>query len=153
MYEPIDIEALTIWLNEQGLRVPVTVKATMRKKREQNRRGGGGGGKGKQGNVAANAADAATDAATDDIDGVGCKDGKVGKVDKGKKKKKTKRTEEQIGIDKEVEVDTEAKNKEVEDGELRQEFRELSSWMVRKWCQEFSVCCVWRDGVNGWRRK
>ena len=138
MYEPIDIEALTVWLNEQGLRVPVMVKATVRRKNRRGVTNDGGG--------------------DDDDDD---DDGKVGRKEKDKpkkkkKKKKKKQKDEQIAEEEKVEEEegeAEVKNKALEDGELRQELRELSSWMVRKWCQEFSVCCVWRDGVNGWNRK
>ena len=128
MYEPIYVEALTDWLNERGLRVPVTVRVTSRKKRgrgagvdgEGRKSGGGKKGKGKG-------------------DGDGKEDRKVPKQ-----------------VDRE-EITNNGSGRESEmvkpDEEVRLEFRDLSPWMVRKWCQEFSVCCVWRDGGHGWGRK
>ena len=112
MYQPVDIDALTVWLNEQGLKIPVTVRATSRKRRVETE------------------ADCA-----DRSDGEKVSDKRKRGRPKGKK--------------------SERPDDDVEDpsGEVRIEMRELSSWMVRKWCQEFSVCGVWRDGVHGWRRK
>nr|OQO23270.1 hypothetical protein B0A51_09977 [Rachicladosporium sp. CCFEE 5018] len=26
---------------------------------------------------------------------------------------------------------------------------ELKGWMVQKWCEEFSICCLWREGLRG----
>ncbi|OQO14281.1 hypothetical protein B0A48_01157 [Cryoendolithus antarcticus] len=26
---------------------------------------------------------------------------------------------------------------------------ELRGWMVQKWCEEFSICCLWREGLRG----
>lgn len=26
---------------------------------------------------------------------------------------------------------------------------ELKSWMVQKWCEEKSICCLWKEGLRG----
>ena len=27
--------------------------------------------------------------------------------------------------------------------------KELEIWMVQKWCEEKSICCLWREGLRG----
>jgi len=29
---------------------------------------------------------------------------------------------------------------------------ELKPWMVQRWCEDRSICCLWREGLNGARR-
>ena len=141
MYQPIDIEALTNWLNERGLRVPVTVRATARKKRGKAVDGDAEGSKGvgKKG--------------TEKQKGNGKGKGKGRAKVKGKKDKLAEHddiADDDGGWDGRV---GELEKQPHADGEVRVELRLLSSWMVRKWCQEFSVCCVWRDGIHGWGRR
>lgn len=88
MYDPVTLEELTSWLNEQGLRFPV------RKQKERVEKRGGK----KKGN---NADEAAGGSAT------------------------------------EWEVHEEP----------------LQAWMVQKWCEEHSVCCVWAGGGWGGRAR
>lgn len=26
---------------------------------------------------------------------------------------------------------------------------ELKGWMVQKWCEEKSICCLWKEGLRG----
>lgn len=26
---------------------------------------------------------------------------------------------------------------------------ELKAWMVQKWCEDHSICCLWKDGLRG----
>jgi hypothetical protein len=33
----------------------------------------------------------------------------------------------------------------------RGETKQLSGWMVRNWCEEHSICCVWREGTGQWK--
>ncbi|QIW98401.1 hypothetical protein AMS68_003919 [Peltaster fructicola] len=35
----------------------------------------------------------------------------------------------------------------VQEAELVEE--ELSHWMVQKWCEEHSICCLWKEGLRG----
>lgn len=80
LYDPIVLEDITAWLNEQGLRV----EARRHKPRAKKR---------------------------------------------GRKRK-----------------DAEPEVEEVE-WEVREE--PLQAWMVQKWCQEKSICCLWREGLRG----
>ena len=88
MYDPITLEELTSWLNEQGLRIQVRRQKPKAKKRGRKKR----------------------DA-----------DGKV--------------------IDQDVEVDEEVHEEP------------LQAWMVQKWCEERSICCVWAGGGWGGRTR
>ena len=80
LYDPIVLEDLTSWLNEQGLRVEVKKQKPKLKKRGRKR-----------------------------------------------------------------------KDVEVEDDEVEWEFHEqpLQPWMVQKWCEEKSICCLWKEGLRG----
>jgi len=82
MYDPIVLEDLTAWLNEQGLRIPKKAPA---------------------------------------VKGI--------RKEKGKKKVK------------------EPQNNEVNKAQVVD--KELETWMVQKWCEEKSVCCLWREGLRG----
>lgn len=83
MYDPITLEELTAWLNEQGLRVQVRKQKAKPKKRGRKKRVA-------DGNVLGEAV--------------------------------------------------------VDEWEIQQEH--LQPWMVQKWCEERSICCVWAGG--GW---
>lgn len=41
----------------------------------------------------------------------------------------------------------ESKDKVVDIAQVIQ--KELEAWMVQKWCEEKSVCCLWREGLRG----
>ena len=82
LYDPIVLEDLTAWLNEQGVRVEIQRQKAKPKKR-------------------------------------------------GRKRK---------------DADAEAEEEDVE-WEVHQE--ELKPWMVQKWCEEKSVCCLWKEGLRG----
>jgi hypothetical protein len=82
----------------------------------------------------------------------------VRRVDKGKKKKgkekekeKTKMKTREIEKEK-MEGDDEAPDGDGEVGEedeVEVVREELKPWMVQKWCEENSVCCLWREGLRG----
>lgn len=80
LYDPIVLEDLTAWVNEQGLRVEVKKPKPKAKKR-------------------------------------------------GRKKKATEATEEVV----EWEVERE----------------HVQAWMVQKFCEEKSICCLWKEGLRG----
>jgi hypothetical protein len=58
---------------------------------------------------------------------------------KAKAKKKGKKK-----LDVEVAMET-----VVEDVEYELVREELKPWMVQKWCEEKSICCLWREGLRG----
>lgn len=78
LYDPIVLEDLTSWLNDQGVRLEVSVPRPV----------------------------------------------------KGKGKKKAAEADDEKGV-----------------MDLVQE--ELQPWMVQKWCEEHSICCLWKEGLRG----
>lgn len=48
-------------------------------------------------------------------------------------------------------VPTEKGRKKKKAGELLMQMQneELKAWMVQKWCEEKSICCLWREGLRG----
>ena len=80
LYDPIVLEDLTAWLNQQGLRVEVKRLKPKPKKR-------------------------------------------------GRKNKDAKVEEEEV------------------EWEVQQE--PVQAWMVQKWCEEKSICCLWKEGLRG----
>ncbi len=85
MYDPIVLEDFTIWLNDQGVRVPSWVR-------------------------------------------------KPEKARRPSKKKKRKPDEDDEGDEGAVE---------------RGDVKKLRPWMVQKWCEDMSICCLWKDGLRG----
>ncbi|KAK3676696.1 5'-flap endonuclease [Recurvomyces mirabilis] len=94
LYDPIVLEDLTAWLNEQKLRIEVR-----RLKPKSKAKSGGKG--------------------------------------KGKKKKADEIAPGEV-------VSAAVPAQEIE---TLQE--ELQAWMVQKWCEEKSICCLWKEGLRG----
>ncbi|KAI6895767.1 hypothetical protein KC334_g11329 [Hortaea werneckii] len=43
----------------------------------------------------------------------------------------------------------EKKDDENEDQEFEVNDEEVKAWMVQKWCEERSICCLWKEGLRG----
>ncbi|RMY40003.1 hypothetical protein D0865_12680 [Hortaea werneckii] len=43
----------------------------------------------------------------------------------------------------------EKKDDENEDHEVEVNDEEVKAWMVQKWCEERSICCLWKEGLRG----
>lgn len=111
LYDPIVLEDLTAWLNEQNMRISVErIKAkTVAKGRKKK---------------AAAAAELESPAEEE-----------APKTKKGRKKRAS--TEPELPAGGATELPTET----VEE--------ELQPWMVQKWCEEKSICCLWKEGLRG----
>ncbi|KAI7204543.1 hypothetical protein D0869_00122 [Hortaea werneckii] len=43
----------------------------------------------------------------------------------------------------------EKKDEESEEQEVEVNDEEVKAWMVQKWCEERSICCLWKEGLRG----